>query len=46
MLDAEWLNEAVEVVQKGIAQKLEKNGVTVYQCGTIIRIDIKKEALC
>lgn len=41
MIDATWLNQAIKVIRRGIAQKLEKDGVIVYKCGTIIRIDIK-----
>ena len=34
--------EAVEVVQKGIAKRVDVEGnIAVYQCGTVIRIDIK-----
>lgn len=38
---AEWIVEAVKIVKSGLAQKLEKSGVTVYSCGKIVRIDIK-----
>lgn len=40
-LTAEWILKAVEAIGSGLAQKLEKDGVTVYSCGKIIRIDIK-----
>ena len=40
-LTAEWVLKAVEIIRSGLAQKLEKDGVTVYSCGKIIRIDIK-----
>lgn len=43
-LKAEWIVKAVEAIESGLAQKLEKDGVTVYQCGKVIRIDIKKTA--
>lgn len=41
MLDAEWILKAVETVKSGFVDKLEKDGVMVYRCGKIIRIDIK-----
>ena len=41
MIDSKWLNAAIDTIRKGIADKLEKDGVTVYRCGKIIRIDIK-----
>ena len=40
-ITAEWILKAVEAVRSGLAQKLENNGVIVYACGTIVRIDIK-----
>lgn len=40
-ITADWLVEAINIINSGVATKLEKNGVTVYRCGTIIRIDIK-----
>ena len=43
MLDAEWIVKAVELIREGVASRLEKGGVVVYKCGTIIRIDIKEE---
>lgn len=39
---AEWIVEAIETIRSGVADKLEKNNVKVYQCGNIIRIDIKE----
>lgn len=44
-INAEWIVKAVKVVKSGLAQKLEKDGVTVYSCGKIIRIDIKASAV-
>lgn len=41
-ISATWIVQAVNVIKNGLAQKLEKNGVTVYACGKIIRIDIKE----
>lgn len=37
----EWLDWAVESIRLGDANKLQRENVTVYRCGTIIRIDIK-----
>lgn len=39
---AEWIVKAIETIRSGVADKLEKNNVKVYQCGDIIRIDIKE----
>lgn len=44
-LTADWIIEAVKIIKNGIAQKLEKNGVTVYACGKVIRIDIKADSV-
>lgn len=41
MLDMEWLVFAINTVQKGLADKLEKEGTIVYRCGKIVRVDIK-----
>ena len=44
MHDIPWskIAEAVEVVQKGIAKRVDIEGnIVVYKCGTVIRIDIK-----
>jgi hypothetical protein len=43
MINAKWIVQAVNAIKSGLAQKLEKDGVTVYSCGKVIRIDIKKE---
>ena len=40
-IDTEWLEQAVTAIENGLGTKLEKDNVTVYRCGTIIRIDIK-----
>lgn len=40
-LDAEWITKAVKLIEDGIVDKLEKDNITVYRCGKIIRIDIK-----
>ena len=40
---AEWLVKAIETIQSGIADKLEKDGIKVYRVKEIIRIDYKAE---
>lgn len=40
-MTANWIVQAVKAIKSGLAQKLEKGGVTVYSCGKIIRIDVK-----
>lgn len=42
MITAKWITKAVKAIKDGLAQKLEKDGVIVYKCGKIIRIDIKE----
>lgn len=42
MITAKWIVQAVNAIKSGLAAKLEKDGVTVYKCGKIIRIDIKE----
>ena len=41
-INAKWIVKAVNAIKDGLAQKLEKDGVIVYKCGKIIRIDIKE----
>lgn len=41
-INSQWIVQAVNAIKSGLAQKLEKGGVTVYSCGKIIRIDIKE----
>lgn len=41
MINAEWLVKAVQTIESGLCDKLEKDNITVYRCGKIIRIDIK-----
>ncbi|MCD8372020.1 MAG: hypothetical protein LUD27_01820 [Clostridia bacterium] len=43
MIDSKWIVQAVNAIKSGFVQKLEKDGVTVYACGRIIRIDIKND---
>lgn len=42
MIDANWVVQAVEIIKQGIADRLDKDSVTIYRCGKIIRIDIKE----
>lgn len=37
----EWLDWAIDSIQRGDVTKLQRENITVYRCGTIIRIDIK-----
>ena len=41
-MDMEWLSESLEVVRRGIADKLSKDNITVYRVKNIIRVDIKE----
>lgn len=38
-----WMEQAIQTIQSGIADKLTKNNITIYRVKDIIRIDIKKE---
>ena len=40
-LNGDWIAKAVETIKSGICDKLEKDNITIYRCGKIIRIDIK-----
>lgn len=42
ILTAEWIVKAIEIINSGIANRLEKDNVIIYRCGKIIRIDIKE----
>lgn len=42
-MDAEWIVKAVEAIKSGFVDKLEKDCVTVYRCGKVIRVDIKND---
>lgn len=42
-INSKWIAQAVQAIKSGLAKKLEKDGVTVYSCGKIIRIDIKED---
>lgn len=41
MIDSKWITEAVRLIQSGMIDKCEKNGIIVYRVKNIIRIDIK-----
>jgi hypothetical protein len=41
-MKAEWIIEAIKIIKSGVASKLEKDNVTIYKCGKIIRVDIKE----
>jgi hypothetical protein len=43
MIDYEWIKKAVETVKGGLTKKVDSpdGKIKVYECGTIIRIDIK-----
>lgn len=41
-IDTNWLNEAIEIVSRKLAEKLVKGNVTVYRVKNTIRIDIKE----
>lgn len=41
-INSKWIIQAINAIKSGLCQKLEKDGVLVYQCGKIIRIDIKE----
>lgn len=40
-IDWNWLNITIDAVAMGSAKKIVKDNVSVYKCGTIVRIDIK-----
>nr|DAJ55462.1 MAG TPA: hypothetical protein [Caudoviricetes sp.] len=41
LITAEWILEAVKIIESGKFDKLECYGVKVYRCGNVIRIDVK-----
>lgn len=42
--NGKWIEQAVAIIEAGIARKLEKGNATVYAVGgNLIRIDIKRE---
>lgn len=40
-MDLNWIEAVVDLVRNGVIDKAEKDGITIYRCGKIIRIDIK-----
>ena len=38
-----WMEQAIQTIQNGIADKLTKDNITIYRVKDIIRIDIKGE---
>ena len=40
---AKWIEQAVQTIKCGFADKLTYHGVTVYRVKNIIRIDIKED---
>lgn len=44
MINGNWIAEAINIIRSGMAQRLDRDGVTVYACGNIVRIDVKNTA--
>ena len=42
-MNMEWLKKAIETINASIADKLQKDNITIYRVKNIIRIDIKCE---
>ena len=42
-IDWTKIANAVEVVKMGICNRCDVDGIIVYKCGTVIRIDIKNQ---
>lgn len=45
MNEIDWakIENAVNVIKTGICNRCDVDGVIVYKCGTVIRIDIKNQ---
>lgn len=41
-IDVKWLNTMIELINEGMINKAEKDNITIYKCGKLIRIDIKE----
>lgn len=41
-IDTNWLTEAVDIISKGMADRLTKGNITIYRVKNIIRVDIKE----
>lgn len=37
------IQQAVELIKSGFTNRVDLENVTIYKCGTVIRIDIKGE---
>lgn len=44
-LDFQWIKRAIEAINSGLTKKVisPDKKVQIYQCGSVIRIDIKEE---
>ena len=42
-MNIDWnkIQQAVEVIKSGVCNRCDVDGVIIYKCGTIIRIDLK-----
>lgn len=40
-IDWNKIQQAIEVIKSGVCNRCDVDGVIVYKCGTIIRIDLK-----
>lgn len=40
-IDINWLNRVIATIRDGVANKIEKDNITIYKVKNIIRIDIK-----
>lgn len=42
-IDYEWIAKAIETIKSGFVKRLDNESKTikVYECGTVIRVDIK-----
>lgn len=43
-IDFAWIEKAVETIKSGLTNRVDSQDkkITVYKCGTVIRIDIKE----
>lgn len=42
-MNIDWnkIQKAIDVIEAGVCDRCDIDNVTVYKCGTIIRIDVK-----
>lgn len=42
-MNIDWnkIQKAIDVIESGVCDRCDIDNVTVYKCGTIIRIDVK-----